>query len=252
MPNLTSLSHRAVPSPHQHPHPHHARRGCTIRRRNPTRRIVRWIARVVMGAGVGRSTRIVRVGIIIRTHRTHRTTRPPRSPPRARTKRSGGLWAAPGGGRATRGDGGACSARGRVCWRWRCGALEPPLTPTSAPMFRPASPTPHAACAHLVSWFLAALAASFSVHRMAPAGKDNARRHVRRVRAGRQRRHRRHAVPNRDLRGLALARALAAAQSHSRASSGHSSSRGHGKLETKVWGTALYCCCPGFGWGSTG
>ncbi|KAJ6491218.1 hypothetical protein DFH09DRAFT_1208337 [Mycena vulgaris] len=50
--------------------------------------------------------------------------------------------------------------------------VEPPLTPTSAPLFPPASPTAHAARAHLVSWFLAALAASFSVHRMALAGKD--------------------------------------------------------------------------------
>ncbi|KAJ6517764.1 hypothetical protein DFH09DRAFT_1194689, partial [Mycena vulgaris] len=54
----------------------------------------------------------------------------------------------------------------------RCVGEEPPLTPTSAPLFPPASPTVHAARAHLVSWSLAAPAASFCVHRMAPAGKD--------------------------------------------------------------------------------
>ncbi|KAJ6580082.1 hypothetical protein DFH09DRAFT_1076988 [Mycena vulgaris] len=47
----------------------------------------------------------------------------------------------------------------------------PSLTPASAPLFPPTSPTAHAAHAHLVSWFLDAPAAPFGVHRMALAGK---------------------------------------------------------------------------------
>ncbi|KAJ6580027.1 hypothetical protein DFH09DRAFT_1444402 [Mycena vulgaris] len=53
---------------------------------------------------------------------------------------------------------------------------EPPLTPTSAPLFSPTAPTLHAAHVRLVSWFLDATAAPFGVHRMAladkAAGKD--------------------------------------------------------------------------------
>nr|GAT54503.1 predicted protein [Mycena chlorophos] len=47
----------------------------------------------------------------------------------------------------------------------------PPLQPSSAPPFPPASPTTHAAHARLLSWFADAPAAPFSVHRMALAGK---------------------------------------------------------------------------------
>ncbi|KAJ6483457.1 peptidase family C54-domain-containing protein, partial [Mycena vulgaris] len=124
---------------------------------------------------------------------------------------------------------------------------EPPLTPTSAPLFPPTSPTTHAAHVHLVSWFLDATAAPFVVHRMAlagkAAGKDVGMWFGPCATAGALRT----LVDAYAVCGLAVSvatdstlyqaevftashspGALAAAQSHSRASSGHSPSRGHG------------------------
>ncbi|KAJ7109010.1 hypothetical protein C8R43DRAFT_183653 [Mycena crocata] len=124
---------------------------------------------------------------------------------------------------------------------------EPPLTPTSAPPFPPPSQAAHAVHARLVSWFLDTPVAPFGVHRMAlagkAAGKDVGMWFGPSAAAGALRM----LVDAFPVCGLGVSvatdgtlyqtevyaashspAALATLHVHSRASSGHGSSRGHG------------------------